>query len=364
MKGLTLALALLAGGSLAQSASDALTQAQQLADQARQSYPKNSWNIERPLWKQAAAAAEQAVASAPNDAAALKLRAQIYTDVGFWAKAETGWDAYLAVNGADTAAKQQAAEVQYNLGYAAYERGSLSEAQTAFAKCLTLNPQNAACAEWGGRTALEAGQFGQAVTLYQQATQLNPQSKVAAYFAGVAQQAQNYGPAAAQAFSRAYEDYTRGNKQKALAGFKTATASAPNFLEAWRQEGRVALELQDAASAAAAYGAAVKLPGADASDQYNLALAQEGQQYGLGAVTTFRNAYAKYTAGDKAGAEAGFLAATNASPNYAKAWAWLGRVRYEQKNYAGAVDAYSQAVKLDPTDKSSAYYLSMAQKGK
>ena len=48
----------------------------------------------------------------------------------------------------------------------------------------------------------------------------------------------------------------------------------------------------------------------------------------------------------------------------AKAWAWLGRVRYEAKDYPGAAEAYGKAVALDPNDKTSAYYLRLAQAGK
>lgn len=154
-----------------------------------------------------------------------------------------------------------------------------------------------------------------------------------------------------------------GRKAEALAGFQEAARTAPNFVEAWREAGRLALELGNAQAALTAYQGAA-LPGATASDRYNLALAQEGQQYGLKAVQTFRNAYAKYTAGDKGAAEAGFLEATRQNPQYAKAWSWLGRVRYEAKNYAGAAEAYGQAVQLDPNDKSSAYYLRLAQQGK
>ena len=79
---------------------------------------------------------------------------------------------------------------------------------------------------------------------------------------------------------------------------------------------------------------------------------------------TFRTAYSKYAAGDRAGAEAGFLQATGENLTYAKAWAWLGRVRYERKDYAGAAEAYGRAVALDPNDKSSAYFLRLAQQGK
>ena len=106
------------------------------------------------------------------------------------------------------------------------------------------------------------------------------------------------------------------------------------------------------------------LPGATAADRYNQGLAAEGAQFGLQAVKSFRGGYTRYTAGDRAGAEAGFLAATAATPSYAKAWSWLGRARYEQKNYTGAAEAYGQAVRLDPADKSAAYYLKLSLAGK
>jgi len=304
------------------------------------------------------------VQAAPQNPDALQLRAQVYSDVGFWKQAETAWDAYLALKPDDAQARKTAAVAQYNLGYAAYARADLGNAPAPFAKCLTLDPANADCALWGGRVALENGQFTQAVTLYQQASTLRPQDKVAAYFLGVARNAGRYGPAATTAFSRAYQNFDAGRKQDALDGYKAATAAAPNFIEAWREQGRLALELNDTASAQAAYDAAVNLPGANASDRYNQGLVKEGAQYGLSAVKAFRDAYAKYTTGNKAAAETGFQAATTASPTYAKAWSWLGRVRYENKNYPAAAEAYAQAVKLDPADKSAAYYLKLSQLGK
>lgn len=338
-----------------------LTQATALAAKAR---AFSSRNIDDVVWKQASEAAELAVQAAPKNPDALKLRAQIYSDVGFWKSAETSWDAYLKVVPGDQAAMKTAAIAQYNLGYAAYARGDLRSAPAPFVKCLTLDPSNADCALWGGRVALEGGQFAQAVTLYQQAASLRPQDKVAAYFLGVSKNAGKYGPAATTAFSRAYQNYDAGQKQNALDGYKAATAAAPNFIEAWREQGRLALELNDAASAKVAYDAAVALPGATASDRYNQGVAAEGEVVGLAAVKSFRDAYSKYTAGNKSAAETGFLAATAAAPGYAKAWSWLGRARYEQKNYSGAAEAYAQAVKLDPSDKSAAYYLKLAQAGK
>lgn len=349
-----------------QQAAQLAAEARDLMVQARAAYPVGSANIDQPLWKQAAERAEAAVSAAPGNPDVLKLRAQIYTEVGFWKQAEASWAAYFKV--APVAAGQNearaAGNVQYNLGYAAYTRGQPSQAAAYFKSCLRFDPQSLPCATWAARTALEGGDYALAQTLYTQALSLAPQDKTLNYFALVARNAGTYGPAATQAFSRAYASLDAGRKAEALAGFQEAARSAPNFVEAQREAGRLALELGNPQAALSAYQALTALPGATAADRYNLALAQEGQQYGLKAVQTFRAAYGKYAAGDKAGAEAGFLQATNENLTYPKAWAWLGRVRYERQDYAGAAEAYGRAVALDPNDKSSAYFLRLAQQGK
>lgn len=348
-----------------QTAEQAAAEARDLAEQAHRTYPPGSASIDQPLWKRAAEAAERAAALAPGRAEYLRLRAQIYTEVGFWRQAQLAWDAYFrAAPQASAAERQQAAAVLYNLGYAAYTRNQPDQAARLFAACLDLNAENADCASWAARTALEGGNYAQAQRLYARALHLRPEDSTLAYFRGLAERASRYGPAATRAFSRAYGDLTAGRQAQALAGFQEAARLAPNFTEAWREAGRLALALGNAQAARAAYQGAAALPTASASDRYNLALAQEGEQYGLKAVQTFRSAYARYAAGDKAAAEAGFLEATRLNPQYAKAWAWLGRVRYEAKNYAGAAEAYEQAVRLDPNDRSSAYFLQQAQQGK
>lgn len=348
------------------SAEGAAAQARSLAEQARRSYPQGSASIDQTLWKQAAAAAEQAVRLAPQNAEYLKLRAEIYTEVGFWRQAELAWAAYFRVAPAQpgSAEARAAAAVQYNLGYAAYTRNQPDQAGRFFAACLELDAQNADCATWAARTALEAGNYAQAQTLYARALTLRPGDRTLTYFGNLARDASRYGPAATRAFSRAYGDLEAGRRPQALAGFQEAAQAAPNFAEAWREAGRLALELGNAQAARAAYQGAVTLPGATASDRYNLALAQEGEQFGLKAVRDFRAAYASYSAGNRTAAEAGFQSVTGQNPNYAKAWAWLGRVRYEAKNFAGAAEAYGRAVQLDPSDKSSAYFLRLAQQGK
>lgn len=362
---LFLTVAVLAGSALAQDAAQYAASARDLADKARATYPAGHYGIDQPLWKQAAAAAEAAVSAAPNNPDYLKLRAQLYTEIGFWKQAETAWLAYFkAAPGEGGNADHAAAITQYNLGYAAYTRRSPSQAAAFFDQCLKLDPQNVLCSTWAARTALEAGEYTRAQDYYAQALKISPNDKTLAYFNGLAKSAGTYGPAATRAFSQAYAELDAGNKAAALAKFQEAAQAAPNFAEAWREAGRLALELGNAPAALDAYKGATALPNASAADRYNLGLAQEGQQYGLGAVQLFRASYNKYVAGDKAGALAGFTQAATQNPNYAKAWAWVGRVQYEAKNYAAAAEAYGKAVQLDPNDKSSAHFLKMAQAGR
>ena len=347
-----------------QSAAEAAAQAQKLADQARKTLPRADWNIDRTPWKGAAAAADRAVAAEPNNPDYQLLRATIYTDVGFWKQAEYSWDAYLKVRPDDNAARSLAATVQYNMGYAAYTRADLVSAPIFFQKCSLLQPDNSACVIWNARVALEGGSYADAARLYQQAAQLAPNDKTVGYFLQVSQNAGKYGPAATTAYSRAYEATDKNDKAGALALYQQATAAAPNFIEAWREQGRLALELGNLPSATAAYTAVSSLPGANAADKYNLGVVQEAQGVGLLATQAFRGAYVSYSKGDKAGADAGFQKATQLSPNYAKAWSWVGRLAYERKDYPAAAEAYGKAVSLNPEDKASAHFLKLAQAGK
>ena len=349
-----------------QDAAALIAAARELVSRARATYPAGSASIDQVLWKEAAARAEDAVRAAPGNLDALRLRAEIYTEVGFWKQAESAWASYFQVSPrtAGSPEARAAGTVQYNLGYAAYRRGQSAQASQFFQACLALDPGSVPCATWAARSALEGGNYAEAQARYAEALRLAPNDKTLTYFAQVARNAATYGPAATGAFSRAYAALEAGNRAQALAGFQEAARAAPNFAEAGREAGRLALELGDAQAALQAYQALAALPGATAADRYNLGLAQEGAQFGLRAVQTFRSAYSKYAAGDKAGAEAGFLQATGESPTYAKAWAWLGRVRYEAGNFPAAAEAYGRAVALDPNDKSSAYFLRLAQQGK
>ncbi|GHG01952.1 hypothetical protein GCM10017783_12710 [Deinococcus piscis] len=343
-------------------AAQAAGQARTLSAQARERSPGRA-SIDQPLWKQAAQAAEIAVQLEPANAEYLALRADIYTETGFWARALSSWQAYFAVVGSDAAPQAQAAagQVYYQLAYAAYRRSDLPQAANLLSECLRLAPQDAACTLWAGRVALEQGDFAAAQTLYARAAQLRPGDRSAAYFSQVAAQAGQYGPEATRAFSQAYADLEAGRHAEALQGFERAAQLAPSFAEAHREAGRLALEQGQLSVARAAYTALASFPGATDADRYNLSLTAEAEQYGLGAVREFRRGYALYSAGDRSGAEAAFRQAASLSPRYAKAWAWLGRVQYEAGRYAEAAASYEKATQLDPADRAAAHFLRLAR---
>lgn len=349
-------------GSTPLQAAQAAQQARDLSAQARERSPGRA-SIDQTLWKQAAQAAELAVQLEPANTEYLALRAGIYTETGFWSRALSSWQAYFAAAGQDAAPQAQAAaaEVHFQLAYAAYGRSDLPQAAALLSECLRLSPQNADCALWAGRLALEQGDFAGAQALYTRAAQLSPENRAARYFSQLAAQAERYGPEATRAFGQAYAELEEGRPGSALQGFVRASQLAPSFAEAHREAGRLALEQGDLSVAQAAYTALAALPGATDADRYNLNLTAEAGQYGLDAVREFRRGYALYTAGDRSGAEAAFRQAAALSPRYAKAWSWLGRVQYESRRYAEAAASYEQAAQLDPADRAAAHFLRLSR---
>lgn len=336
-----------------------------LIDQARRSYPAGSANIDQALWKKAAAAIEGAVKLAPNNPDHLRLRAQLYTETGFWKRAEETWNDFFKVSPQGPAGGLEwraAALAQYNLGYAAYQNKQLNVAKSYFQSCLKLDNKNLDCLNWAGRTALEQGDYQQARNFYRQAVQVNPQDRALRYFVQITDKGASYGAAATRSFAQAYGHLDAGRKKEALQGFLQAGQIAPSFIEAWREAGRLALDLNDVTSASRAYQAIMSLANTSKADKYNYRFVQEAEKYGLQAVKTFRDAYGEYSKGNKDKALQGFEQATRLSNNYAKAWAWIGRSHYEKRNFAEAANAYQKAVDLDPADKSSLHFLKMSRK--
>jgi tetratricopeptide (TPR) repeat protein len=329
--------------------------------QAHQSNPNG--NIDQAAWRKAADAAETAVTAAPLEAEPLRLRAQVYTEIGFWIRAESAWRDLQTGTQNHLTPEDRAgfSEVLYNLGYGAYQTGDLEMALTRFHEAAENTPDVARVEIWQGRILLEGGDARGALPHWERAVLLEPNNASSKYYLLVAQKSEQYGKAAVSAFTLGRLAFEAKNWNGALEQFKVAIVNAPAFVEAQQMMGRTALELNLPDEAVLAFENVSRLEGANAINTFNLNLAREMQQFGAIAVRSFRTGYDLYVKGDRGGALAAFEAATRANPNYQKAWTWLGRSRFEAGDFRGAIEAYSVAVRLDPNDKNSQHWLRLAK---
>ncbi len=336
-------------------------EALRLRTEAENTYPAGSGSIDKPLWNQAIAATERALVIAPKNTTLLRLRAEMYTSIKFWTRAEEAWQNYFAIaSDAASEDREAYANLQLQLGFAAYERQEPREALKRFGLATQFDPQLARAYEWQGRIHMEQGDATTALPFWERAAKLDPQPSTL-YFLNLARQAATYGPEAMHAFLSGYDAYNNGDTNTALEQFRAAAIGAPRFVEAQRWLGRVALELGSATEAAQAFEAVIKIEGENAQNKYFLDYAHEVERYGVEAVFFYRQGYDKYNKGDKAGAQDAFKKAVAANAQHQKAWAWLGRTRFETGDFKGAAEAYEKAVALDPNDKSSAYQLKLAK---
>lgn len=160
----------------------------------------------------------------------------------------------------------------------------------------------------------------------------------------------------------AFSAYQAGNKELAAERYAQVAAALPQNVEAHRWLGRIALELQLPEQAVAAWRTVLELdPGAEGAE-YFLELAQAQARWGVQAANAFYDGIAAYEAADLSQARNQFALATARNAQYATAWAWLGRVHFEQGNYADANAAYSRALTLDPDNSNYEWFTRESQR--
>lgn len=338
-----------------------LQEAQVLAQQARASGAAPS--MDSTPWKRAIERAEAAAQADPQSVEAWKLLGMLYYDVKFWARAHDCFNQYLRLTGgqADPEAARAIGDSDLNLGYEAYNRGDIDRALGYFQSAADFLPGDPQPYEWIGRIDLELGRAEEARQAYQRANQIHP-TPTNTYFLYRSQEVATYGRTAVRAFTTGYNAYQRGDKATALTQFQIAAQAAPNWLEAKRWVARTQLETGQVQAALATWQQIAASPRATASDQYFLRVAQLSAQYGVDAASAYLEGVQAYQAGNRAQAQARFQAATQANPQFADAWYWLGRTAYEGKNYALAVQAYGQVVALQPDNAQAKYWLNLARR--
>jgi len=331
-----------------------LKQAEAKRQEARAAYPRAY--PDRPLWKDVLELAQEAARLDPEAPEVWRFLAEVYTETGWWIRAAEAWERYLALGGAKT--PKELAEVYRHLGYLAYERGDLEEAIGWYQKALEADPADAEAAAWLGRIFLELGDPRSALPFWERAARLDPNPRNR-YFLKQTKTMLDFGPEAVSAFYKGYAAYEEGDWETALLFFKRAADLAPNWLEPYRWLGRIYLE-QGMPREAVGYWQhlARKTRSPDAWHFYKLSL--EATKVGLAAAQAYFDGIAAYEKGDLEKAEQAFQAATEANPNYARAWKWLGRVYYERGKFAEAAEAFRRVLELNPEDGQARYYLRLA----
>lgn len=337
-----------------------LGQAQALAQQARQQNVARS--PDATLWASAIASAEQATRKAPAAPEVWQVLATLYTETRWWAKAEEVWTEYFKRAGPNNPqALQQAATVQFNLGYAAYQQGDYSRALARFESAAEYNPSDPQAQRWLGRIYLEQGNPSAAREHWQQALNLKPDD-TNRYFLSISQDMARYGTEAVRSFLSGYEAYSDGEKQAALEAFGSATQKARGWLEAQRWVGRIQLELGQTDQALSTWQNIAASPQATRSDRYQLRSAELSAQYGVEAARAFLQGVALYESKDHQAAKEQFELATQATSGFATAWYWLGRIAFESQDYTAAEQAYAEVLALEPGNKEAQYWLAQSRK--
>ena len=160
----------------------------------------------------------------------------------------------------------------------------------------------------------------------------------------------------------AYGLYEAGNWDAALARYVAVTELAPGDAEAHVWAGRILVETERPAQAIPYWRRATELDPTDARSAYFLDLAQTQAEWGSAAVTAFRAGVALYEENRLPEAAERFARASTLNAAYVDAWAWLGRVAFEQGQYADAATHYGTAARLEPGNADFAYWVAESRR--
>ncbi len=169
-----------ARAELSGTALEAYTQAQRSYSQAIQSGLQPS--LQQNIWKLALESAEKAVLAAPKAPEPLLLRAQLFTRLKHWQKAEIAWRSYFANTEGSSAAMYQMSKVQFELAMLSKSQNKLNFAIAYFEQAVMFNPQYQQAWTWLGRTRYEGGRFALAAEACLRALEINPTDAVAIYY--------------------------------------------------------------------------------------------------------------------------------------------------------------------------------------
>lgn len=310
----------------------------------------------------------------PDDPEALRWLARIAFEENDTATAVVIWQRLVEVAPDDEGARffldlsrereryGEGASEAYRLGLREYEAGDLTDALDAFRAAVADNPEFTDAAVWAGRTALDLDLPGEAVDYWVRATALASDDARSRWFLEYARTLERWGVAAGRAYYAGLAAYEAGDLDAAAGEFLSATVAAPEFLDAYVWAARSTQEAGRPAEAIAYWQAVLRLDRTDARASYFIRNARQAIVHGSVAADAYSRGMAAYEAGDGPTAQAEFAAATAAAPDFTLAWAYLGRVAFQNRDYATAAAAYGRAAELEPDSDDYAFFAGEAER--
>jgi tetratricopeptide (TPR) repeat protein len=155
--------------------------------------------------------------------------------------------------------------------------------------------------------------------------------------------------------------YELGDIDGAIAIYERWLAALPGDVEATRWLARLHLERLDPDAALPFWETLAREFPDDASIAFYLGEARRGATVGAMAAVAFREGVNAYEAGARDVALERFEAALAASPAFAEAAVWAGRMALELSLPALSAQYWARAVELRPDDAGAAYFLRLAR---
>ncbi len=337
------------------AAQGALQQGRAAAAEARANYSANF--IDKPLWKQAVAYGVEARTASPTSPEPYRFLAETYAQVNLLEQAWQAWLAYETYGGRiDEAAAQSLVDLGNQLGYTKYSARQYRDAIGYYQTVVDLDPAQEDTKVQLALSYQAVGEEATALALFQDLAARHPDNPNYRRNVEAIQDAQTYGQRASDAYYRGLSLYYSGQPDRAWLAFAEATRANPDYRKAFVWAGRTGLELRQPEDAAVYWARAAALDPSDDTAAYFLKVAQSQAKWGVDAYTAFEEGVNLYTSGDRAQAGDKFVSATRANPDYAEAWAWLGRVRFESGGYEEATAAYRRAYTLQPAVDAYRYF--------
>lgn len=241
-------------------------------------------------------------------------------------------------------------------GLQTYEEGDVRAALPFFEDAIEFNKSFKDAYVWAARAHFELANAAEAERYWNRVLELDPSDERALYFARYSGDRRLWGVAAADTFYSGQTLHLQMNFEAAAQSFQKAFELNPNYKNAavWAARSYQEAELPD--KAIPFWEAVLRLDPTDKRAQDFLRLAEAEESYGIEAGSLFLEGVAAFEASNLTNAQTLFQEAIKANPDFAEAWAWLGRVHFTQGNYQEAATRYSKAAELEPNNEGYAFF--------